>query len=69
MNISFIHTPSAAAENEVHIDLTVDVVKPRQLVRILHQIQVLPNVFSVQSLPQGTKEEELLPATSLYRPE
>jgi GTP pyrophosphokinase len=71
LNIAFIHTPPAPKQNEVHVYITIDVVKPRQLVRILHQVQALANVFSVQSLPKesGAGEEELLPASSLYRPE
>ncbi|MCP4356455.1 MAG: bifunctional (p)ppGpp synthetase/guanosine-3',5'-bis(diphosphate) 3'-pyrophosphohydrolase [Chloroflexi bacterium] len=69
INISYIHTPPSEKKNEVYIDLMIDVVKPRQLVRILHQIQALANVFSVQSFLKRDKPEELLPAKSFYRPE
>ncbi len=69
MNISYIHTPPPSQLNEVYIDLTIDIVTPRQLVRILHQMKALPNVFAVQSMLKKGREEELLPATSLYRPE
>lgn len=65
INISYIHTPPTLKENEVYIDLTVEVIKPRQLVRILHQIQALANVFSVRALPKFNNE----PTHSLYRPE
>lgn len=69
INIAYIHTPPTPKKNEVHLDLTIDVVKPHQLVRILHQIQALPNVYSVESLLRKSRDEELLPAGSLYRPE
>jgi GTP pyrophosphokinase len=70
INIAFIHTPPAISTGEVHIDLTLEVVKPRQMVRILHQIQALHNIFSVQSFPtQSTFAKDLLPSNSLYRPE
>jgi GTP pyrophosphokinase len=69
LNISFIHTPPPSQLNEVYIDLTIDIVTPRQLVRILHQMKALPNVFAVQSTLKKGREDDLLPATSLYRPE
>lgn len=68
MNIAYIHTPPPERTNEVYIDLTIEVVSPRQLVRVLHQMQALANVFSVQSTLDRDRDN-LLPATSLYRPE
>ena len=68
MNIAFIHTPPAEKKGEVHIIITVEVVKARQLVRILHQMKELANVFSVQSklvdIHKGGSS-----ANSHYRPE
>jgi hypothetical protein len=50
--------------------LTLEIVRPRHLVRILHQIYALANVFAVRVVPDGViKPEEYLPNTSLYRPE
>ena len=69
MNISYIHTPPVNRPGEVHLLLTLEVVSPRQLVRILHQIEELPNVFSVQAFPENSLKENLLPPKSLYRPE
>lgn len=68
MNIAYIHTPPPDKKNEVYIDLTIEVVSPRQLVRVLHQIQALANVFSVQAR-LDIDQDELLPPQSLYRPE
>jgi hypothetical protein len=69
MNIAYIHTPDSGKEREVHLDLTLEVVRPRQWVRILHQIQALANVFSVKSFPGKIRPDEPLPAKSFYRPE
>lgn len=69
MNIPYIHTPPADQPGEVHIIMTLEVVEPRQLVRILHQIEELPNVFFVQAFPENIAKDNLLPPKSLYRPE
>lgn len=69
MNISYIHTPPADNPGEVHLIMTLEVVQPRQLVRILHQIEELPNVFFVQAFPKKIAQDNLLPSKSLYRPE
>ena len=69
MNIAFIHTPPAEKKGEVHIIITVEVVKARQLVRILHQIKELANVFFVQSKPVDIHKSNYPPSNSLYRPE
>lgn len=71
INISYINTPPAP-EGEVHIVLTVAVVQPRQLVRILHQVQALVNVFQVRALHGAhllERPDDLYHNHSLYRPE
>jgi GTP pyrophosphokinase len=70
INISYIHTPSRNRRGETRIILSTEIVRPRHLVRILHQIQALANVYEVQILrggPPPVKEDYLPP--SLYRPE
>lgn len=69
INISYIHTPEPGAPNEVHIHLEIEVLRPRQLVRILHQIRALANVFFVEMVDSFFVPEPLLPADSFYRPE
>lgn len=69
INIIYIHTPDPGAPNEVHINLTVEVLRPRQLVRILHQIRALANVFFIEIVDSFEDAEPLLPADSFYRPE
>lgn len=69
INIAYIHTPEPGAPNEVHIHLAVEVLRPRQLVRILHQIRELTNVFFVEIVESFEQSEPLLPADSFYRPE
>lgn len=68
INISYINTPPAP-QGEVHIVLTMEVVQPRQLVRILHQVQALVNVFEVRSLHGDYTPETPELSNSLYRPE
>jgi GTP pyrophosphokinase len=52
INIAHIHT-SPRHKGEMHIVLSLEVVGPRQLVRILHQVQAVVNVFAVRCLPKG----------------
>ena len=69
INISYIHTPPELNRGETRLILTLEVVHPRHLVRILHQIQALVNVYEVQILLDGPPDsQDYLPA-SLYRPE
>ncbi|HNS40937.1 MAG TPA: hypothetical protein PKJ56_11915, partial [Promineifilum sp.] len=58
-------------DGELGIDMELEVVGPRQLVRILHQIEALVNVKSVRCLPEGTPyPERTNKQTSVfYRPE
>jgi GTP diphosphokinase / guanosine-3',5'-bis(diphosphate) 3'-diphosphatase len=52
INIAYIYTPPHRG-GEMKIILTLEVLQPRQLVRILHQIHALPNVFDLRCLPDG----------------
>ena len=70
INIAYIHTPHRRS-GEVQIILTLEVISPRQLVRILHRIYALTNVFAVRCLRQGPPSAAVnnsLPS-SLYLPE
>ena len=69
-NISYIYTPPHNAKGQTRIVVSLEIVRPRQLVRILHQIQVLANVIKCQILPNGppAHKDDYLPPT-LYRPE
>lgn len=69
INISFINTLIPSRKGERHVILGLEVVRPRQLVRILHQIQALANVYAVRSLPDGPPQNLKLPTTTLYKPE
>lgn len=69
MNIAYIHTPDPGAPNEVHIHLAIEVGQPRQLVRILHQIRALANVFLVEIVDSFKVPKPPTPADSFYRPE
>jgi GTP diphosphokinase / guanosine-3',5'-bis(diphosphate) 3'-diphosphatase len=53
INIAYIHTPLATQSGRKLIVLSLEVVRPRQAVRVLHQIQSLTNVFAVHGLPDG----------------
>lgn len=56
INITYIHTPKNSRKGEIRLVFTLQVVQPRQLVRILHQIKALYNVYLVQCLTQEPKE-------------
>ncbi|MCA9924765.1 MAG: bifunctional (p)ppGpp synthetase/guanosine-3',5'-bis(diphosphate) 3'-pyrophosphohydrolase, partial [Anaerolineales bacterium] len=68
INISYVNTP-ATLSGEVHLVFTLEVERPRQLVRILHQIQVLANVFEVRTLKNHIVPGHDIEADSMYRPE
>ena len=70
INISFINTLIPSQKGEKHLILGIEVVRPRQLVRILHQIHALANVYAVRVLPEGPPADaSVLPSSSLYQPE
>ena len=68
MNISYINTPPAP-KGEVHLVFTLEIVQPRQFVRILHQIQALVNVSEVRTLDTHFTPSQQLQSMSLYLPE
>lgn len=68
MNISYINTPPAS-KGEMIIVVTLEIIHPRQFVRILHQVQALVNVSEVRTLDGFVTPEQQIPASSLYRPE
>ena len=68
INISYIHTPPRRG-GEMQLILTLEVLDPRQLVRILHQIHALPNIFDLRCLPEGPPDEPHNGAAPLYLPE
>ncbi|MCA9932536.1 MAG: bifunctional (p)ppGpp synthetase/guanosine-3',5'-bis(diphosphate) 3'-pyrophosphohydrolase [Ardenticatenaceae bacterium] len=69
INISFINTMIPSRKGEKHVILGVEVVRPRQLVRILHQIQAIANVFAVRCLPETPSQDESFPTKMPYKPE
>ncbi len=68
INITYIYTPPRR-KGEMQMILTVEVITPRQLVGILHQIYALANVYAVRCLQQGPPPAYNETPTSLYRPE
>lgn len=68
INISYIYTPPRRG-GEMQLILTLEVLEPRQLVRILHQIHALPNVFDLRCLPAGPPAVSGNGSTPLYLPE
>ncbi len=69
INISFINTMVPSRKGEKHVILGVEVVRPRQLVRILHQVQAIANVFAVHCLPDGPPQNGDFSLNTLYKPE
>lgn len=69
INISYINTMSPSHKGEKHVILSVEIVSPRQLVRILHQIHAIANVYAVRCLPGGPPQLGELPSNMLYKPE
>lgn len=69
INISYIHTPKAERPSEVRLVLALEVASPRQLVRILHQVRALYNVYRVRCLSENGYDDSDLLRPSLYRPE
>lgn len=68
INITYIHT-RPRQKGEMHLVLSLEIVRPRQLVRILHRIQAIVNVVAVRYLPKGPPPEGEEYAASLYLPE
>ncbi len=59
VNISSIHTTDMSSEGAVRATLALEVISPRQLVRILHRAQALVNVYSVRTeRPEKVEKSE-----------
>ena len=69
-NIAHICTTSHNRPGELTIEMVLEVVSPRQLVRILHQTEALVNVKEVRCapVPADADPDDMMPP-SLYRPE
>jgi GTP pyrophosphokinase len=57
VNISSIHTNDSGKEGAVRVVLEVEIISPRQLVRILHRAHALVNVFDVRLLRLKSQSE------------
>lgn len=69
VNIPHICTYRRKRPGELVIEMELEVTTPRRMVRILHQIETLPNVKTVRCLPDdGPPGNGILPP-SFYRPE
>jgi RelA/SpoT family (p)ppGpp synthetase len=69
INIPYISTPPMQRPGEVRLIMDLEVTRPRQAVRILHQIRALVNVYDVRCIPSHivTRGEGAL--NPLYKPE
>lgn len=68
INISYIHTPPTR-KGHVRLVLSLEIPGPRQLVRILHQIHAIANVYTVRRLPDGPPQPQASQLPTLYLPE
>jgi GTP pyrophosphokinase len=68
VNITYIHT-RPGQRGEMHLVLSLEIVGPRQLVRLLHRVQAIVNVFAVRCLPKGVPTDNNVSSSSLYLPE
>lgn len=71
VNIRNICTSRKGDDGELYIQMELEVTNPRQMVRILHQIEALVNVRSVHHVAEGFDNfsRSGRPATGYYRPE
>lgn len=71
VNIRNICTFHDKKDSELGIDMELEVIGPRQLVRILHQIEALVNVKSVRCMAEGTRYPTRMGKNSsvFYKPE
>lgn len=69
INIPFICTVPTPHAGDVRIIFSIEVERPRQAVRILHQIRALVNVYRVRCLPKGYVHDYDAGATPFYKPE
>ena len=71
INIRNICTIPNKKDGELGIAMELEVIGPRQLVRILHQIEALVNVKSVRCMAEGTRYPAMMGKNSsvFYKPE
>ncbi len=69
INIPFIYTPPPKRAGEMRIVMSFEVVRPRQAVRILHQIRALVNVYNVRCIPRQHGLGQDGAANPFYKPE
>ncbi|MFN2135190.1 MAG: RelA/SpoT family protein [Candidatus Promineifilaceae bacterium] len=69
INIPFIYTPPPNRAGEMRILMSLEVVHPRQVVRVLHQIRTLVNVHDVRCIPGQTITRYQGSANPFYKPE
>lgn len=69
INIPFICTVPTPHTGDVRIILSLEVERPRQAVRILHQIRALVNVYRIRCLPQDYLNDFEVSPTPFYKPE
>ena len=69
INIPFICTVPTPHVGDVRLIFNLEVERPRQAVRILHQVRALVNVYRVRCLPQGYLSDYEGSATPFYKPE
>ncbi len=67
INIAAIYTPPGPGEGKLQVVLDLEVVSPRQLVRVLHRAHALVNVYSVYCLPKERSGTAAIPTR--YLPE
>lgn len=69
INIPFIYTPPPKRAGEMRIIMSLEVLRPRQAVRILHQIRSLVNVYDVRCIHGQTVARFDGAANPFYKPE
>jgi (p)ppGpp synthase/HD superfamily hydrolase len=69
INIPFIYTPPPNRAGEMRIIMSLEVLQPRQAVRILHQIRALVNVYDVRCFHGQTVARFDGAANPFYKPE
>lgn len=69
VNIPHICTYRRKRPGELVIEMELEVTTPRRMVRILHQIETLPNVKGVRCLPDSGADGNGILPPSFYRPE
>ncbi len=69
INIPYISTPQTDRPGEVRLVMELEVTRPRQAVRILHQVRALVNVYDVRCVPSHTVTRGEGALNPLYKPE